>query len=136
MIRKFRPKQIIEIGAGYSTLWSLSALTANGSPCMLTSIEPYPQDFLKHLKDKNFALIEKKVEHVPLTLFEALEANDILFIDSSHVVRIGGDVLYEVLEIIPRLKTGVRIHVHDIFLPYNYPKDWVTKKEHSGPSSI
>jgi hypothetical protein len=70
-------------------------------------------------------LIPQMVQEVPLALFEELAENDILFIDSSHVVRTGSDVLYEYLEILPRLKKGVLVHIHDIFLPGEYPRPWV-----------
>jgi len=128
IIRKFRPARIIEIGAGASTLLSALALKANGGSGHLTSIEPYPQSYLRELADPKYELIDKKVEQVPLSLFEALKPNDILFIDSSHVVRIGGDVIHEVLEILPRLNPGVIIHFHDIFLPNHYPKEWVMRR--------
>jgi predicted O-methyltransferase YrrM len=127
IIRKYRPARIIEIGAGASTLLSALALKANGGSGRLTSIEPYPQSYLRELDNPKYELITKKVEQVPLSLFEELKNNDILFIDSSHVIRIGGDVVYEILEILPRLKPGVIIHFHDIFLPKNYPKEWVMR---------
>jgi hypothetical protein len=73
-------------------------------------------------------LIEKKVQDVPISEFTRLHENDILFIDSSHVITIGGDVQYEYLEIIPRLEKGVLIHVHDVFFPAEYPKEWVMEK--------
>jgi predicted O-methyltransferase YrrM len=128
IIRKFRPARIIEIGAGASTLLSALALKANGGSGRLTSIEPYPESYLRELADPKYELLDKKVEQVPLSLFEDLKTNDILFIDSSHVVRIGGDVIYEILEILPRLKPGVLIHFHDIFLPKHYPEDWIMRR--------
>lgn len=124
MIRKFRPARIIEIGAGRSTLCSRLALKANGDSGTLTAIDPFPEPYLREFNDKQFTLIESRVERVPASLFERLEPNDILFIDSSHVIRLDGDVLYEILEIIPRIKVGTLIHIHDIFLPYHYPRDW------------
>ena len=129
MIRKYQPKRIIEIGSGASTLLSLTALKKNneinGNHGKITAIEPYPQEDLeKCLLDGN-KLIKNKVENVPITEFEQLEENDILFIDSSHTVKINNDVIHEVLEILPRLKKGVLIHIHDIFLPLPYPKKMV-----------
>ena len=124
-IRKFCPARIVEIGAGQSTLLSALTLKANGGGGYLTAIDPYPQPYLTELTDPHFNLIEKKVECVPLSFFDALASNDILFINSSHVIKIGNDVLYEILEILPRLRPGVLIHVHDIFLPHHYPKNWV-----------
>lgn len=132
-IRKYKPRKIVEIGSGYSTLLSLLALQKNReerSDCQgeMTAIEPYPKDFLKQSLDGVGQLIVDKVENVPLSTFEALAENDILFIDSSHTVKIGGDVVYEILEIIPRLKKGVLIHIHDIFMPWEYPKNWVKNR--------
>lgn len=70
-------------------------------------------------------MIPKKLEEVNLSLFRSLKENDILFIDSTHVLKIGNDVYLEYLEILPRLRKGVIVHVHDIFLPCEYPKEWV-----------
>jgi hypothetical protein len=128
MIRHAKPDKIIEIGSGESTFIASFALeknkTADGIGGNLTSIEPYPSPELK----KSFPghdFIKKEVQDVELSLFESLNKNDILFIDSSHVLKIGGDVQYEYLEILPRLKSGVLIHVHDIFMPSEYLKSWV-----------
>ena len=129
LIRHFKPKRVIEIGSGYSTLMAAEAARANsaldGSATHINAIEPYPRDFLLGLAGDRWQLTRSKVEQVPLATFAELEANDILFIDSSHVVRIGGDVVYEFLEVIPRLAPGVLVHVHDIFLPDDYPREWV-----------
>lgn len=130
IIRKYKPGKIIEIGSGFSTLLSLKALQKNASENPdsggeITAIEPYPKDFLRKSLDGVGRLVTEKVENVALEEFEILEENDILFIDSSHTVKIGGDVVYEILEIVPRLKKGVLIHFHDVFMPLQYPKDWV-----------
>lgn len=90
--------------------------------CRHICIEPYESGYLSKL-DVQF--IKKPVEQIDLNLFESLEENDILFIDSSHIIRPGGDVLFEYLEILPRLKKGVYVHIHDIFSPNNYLKEWV-----------
>lgn len=131
MIRHFKPKRVYEIGSGYSTYLSAQALLKNeseGQPkAELVAIEPYPNDVLKAGFPGLTRLIQKKVQDVPLSEFNALEENDILFIDSSHVLHIGSDVQYEFLELLPRLNKGVIIHVHDIFLPVEYPKDWIIK---------
>lgn len=130
MIRKYKPRRIIEVGSGSSSLLSLLALDKNAEergepPGAFTAIEPYPTPTLVEALSGKGRLIADKVENVPLTEFEALKENDILFIDSSHTVRTGGDVVYEILEVLPRLKKGVLVHVHDIFLPQEYPKEWV-----------
>lgn len=130
MIRYFKPKRIIEIGSGRSTYVSAQAIVKNNEESIdgkLISIEPYPNKILKQGFPGLSELIISKIEDIPLSQFEILEENDILFIDSSHVLKIGSDVQYEFLEIIPRLKKGVIIHIHDIFLPAEYPKDWILK---------
>jgi hypothetical protein len=130
MIRHFKPRQMIEVGSGVTTLLAAEAIRKNeaeGHSCAFTAIEPYPPKFLRGGVPGLTELLEVKVEAVPIHRFCALEENDILFIDSSHVIKIGGDVLYEYLEIMPRLKPGVIVHCHDIFLPAEYPKSWVLK---------
>ena len=132
MIRYFKPKKIIEIGSGYSTYLSAQAILKNKEEddsykYELIAIEPYPNDILKAGFPGLSKLIPKKVQDIPLSEFKKLRGNDILFIDSSHVLKIGSDVQYEYLEILPRLNKGVVIHLHDIFLPAEYPKEWVLK---------
>ena len=134
-IRGSKPKRVLEIGSGWSTLLSLRALAANraeGHEGRLTAIEPYPHDFVRAAvaADEHADMIDEQVQGLPLQLFSSLEAGDILFIDSSHVLRIGSDVQYEFLEVLPRLQPGVLVHVHDIFLPGEYPRDWVFGAEH------
>ncbi len=132
MIRQFKPAQVIEIGSGYSTLIAIEAARANkthdGHVTEINAIEPYPREFVVSLAGDGCTLTRTPVEEVPLEVFAQLRANDILFIDSSHVVRIGGDVVYEYLEVIPRLAPGVLVHVHDIFYPYDYPREWVLQR--------
>jgi hypothetical protein len=134
MIRYFKPNRIIEIGSGYSTLLSAQAILKNREndekyECELTAIEPYPSDILRKGFPGLSKLLTDKVQKIPLSQFDQLEENDILFIDSSHVLSIGSDVQYEFLEILPRLKKGVIVHVHDIFFPLEYPKEWVLKEQ-------
>jgi predicted O-methyltransferase YrrM len=130
MIRHFKPRRVIEIGAGFSTLLSAQAARTSkeldGRDVAVLSIDPSPQPFLRDLS--SVELIEQRLEEVPLATFEELDANDILFIDSSHVLRTGGDVQYEYLEVVPRLRPGVLVHVHDVFLPAEYPYEWVMKE--------
>jgi hypothetical protein len=127
MVRERRPEVMIEIGSGDSTRISLQAIEMNqkeGAPCRFYAVEPYPKKFLKemHASDMNFKLIETKVEDLDL---EFLRTADLLFIDSTHVAKIGSDVNYEILEIVPKLKKGAFVHWHDIMIPTNYWKDWV-----------
>ncbi len=125
LIRDKKPKKLIEIGSGDSTKISLSALACNekeGVSCQFTAVEPYPKEYLKNIKNTNFTLIEKKIQDVDIGL---LSQADILFIDSSHVVKIGSDVNYEILEVVPRLKVGAIVHWHDIMIPFNYHQVWI-----------
>lgn len=126
LIRHLKPRRVIEIGGGYSTRIANKALAANQSG-RLTCIEPYPED---RLNGSQFSvqLITKRVEEIEVSFFEGLDANDILFIDSSHTVKFGSDVCYEFLEILPALKRGVWVHVHDIFFPHDYPAEWLLKR--------
>lgn len=126
-IRQMKPKRIIEIGSGNSTLMVRNAIRKNildfeNYSCEHICIEPYEMPWLK---DIGVELIRKKVENIDLDFFQKLEENDILFIDSSHIIRPQGDVLYEFLEILPSLKKGVYIHIHDIFTPRDYPNHWL-----------
>lgn len=125
MVRCAKPHRIIEIGSGYSTLISIKAASQNPEPCEITCIEPYPRPSMSGLPIR---LIKDRVQTVSLREFESLEPNDILFIDSSHVLKTGSDVTYEFLEILPRLKLGVIVHVHDIFFPEDYPVHWLKEQ--------
>jgi hypothetical protein len=132
LLRHFQPKRLIEVGSGASTLLSAKAVlrnSAEGRPCEFTSIDPYPPYELRRSMPGMSSLMATPVQNVSLEVFTRLDTNDILFIDSSHVVRIGGDVLFEFLEVLPRLRKGVLIHVHDIFLPSEYPEKWVFTKK-------
>jgi len=128
LIRHHRPKKIIEIGSGESTRIAASACVANrqdGYPCELICIEPFPNDDLVKGFDGLSGLIKKKVQDMELSVFDDV---DVLFIDSSHVVKIGSDVVWEILEIVPRLKPGCLIHWHDIFIPGEYLEEWVRQR--------
>jgi predicted O-methyltransferase YrrM len=123
IIRHFKPQRIVEIGSGNSTLMAANAIRRNrsevpGHACEHVCIEPYEMPWLERIGVK---VIRRRVEDLGLDLFGALQANDVLFIDSSHVIRPQGDVLTEYLEILPTLKPGVLVHVHDIFTPRDYP---------------
>jgi hypothetical protein len=127
LIRHLKPKNIIEVGSGWSTKIAAQAVQKN-KDTKLISIEPYPQPILKKGFNGLSELIEKPVQEVSKNIFKTLKSGDILFIDSSHTVKIGGDVNYLFFEILPILKKGVYVHVHDIFFPFDYPKDWVLKE--------
>jgi len=125
MIREKKPKKMIEIGSGDTTLISLQALEQNakeGSDYFFQAVEPYPSEKLLSINNDRFQLIPQKIQDIPL---ETIQSVDLLFIDSSHVSKIDSDVNCEILEIIPQLKKGALIHWHDIVIPANYWKDWV-----------
>ena len=124
MVRHFQPRLIIEVGSGFSSLALGEAASKNGCTSIIC-IEPFPRDFLRKGFPGLQTLIEKNVQEIDPEFFSKLQSGDILFIDSSHTVKIGGDVNYLFLEILPRLKPGVIVHVHDIFLPFEYRRDWV-----------
>ena len=127
-MRQNRPQRVVEIGSGFTTLLAAQALARNaaeGAAATLTAIEPYPPAFLREALPVPVELVAEPVQNVPLERFTSLHAGDILFIDSSHVCKIGSDVQYEILEILPRLAPGVLVHLHDIFLPVEYPREWV-----------
>ena len=124
MIRHFQPRLIIEVGSGFSSLVLGQAAEKNKNSGLIC-IEPFPREFLRGGFPGLQSLIEKKVQDIDLEVFSQLDPGDILFIDSSHTVKIGGDVNYLFLEVLPRLKPGVIVHVHDIFLPFEYRRDWV-----------
>lgn len=127
LIRAKRPRRIIEIGSGNSTLVARKAISANRACqpqyiCEHICIEPYEMPWLE---STGVQVVRQRVEEVDHLLFESLGENDVLFIDSSHVIRPQGDVLVEYLEILPLLKPGVIVHVHDIFSPRDYPRSWI-----------
>jgi predicted O-methyltransferase YrrM len=127
MIRHAKPRRLIEVGAGYSTLVSAAACHANardGHPVEFVSIDPAPRTSLDPARPGLTRVEQRSVTSVPLERFQELERGDILFIDSSHTVRLGSDVNFLILEVLPRLAPGVLVHLHDIFLPYEYPRAW------------
>lgn len=131
LVRHFRPQRIIEVGAGYSTQAIGGAIRQNqqeGYPCELIAIDPYPNQLLQKGFPGLGRLISRKIQEVDLSLLTTLQANDILSIDTSHAVRTGGDVTFLYLELLPRLAPGVLVHIHDIFLPFDYPRKWLEQR--------
>lgn len=129
MIRHFEPKRIIEIGSGYSSMVMLDTNELFfDNQINLTFIEPFPERLYSLMKEddkKITAVVESEVQLIPLDVFEKLQAGDILFVDSTHVSKTGSDVNYILFEILPVLNSGVLIHFHDVFYPFEYPKEWV-----------
>jgi hypothetical protein len=127
MVRHFRPSLVLEVGSGFSSRLTAQAALRNGNT-RLICIEPYPNPLLQAGFPGLTALIARPVQDIGLDMFASLQANDILFIDSSHVVRCGGDVNYLYLQVLPRLNPGVIVHIHDIFLPREQPRVWVKER--------
>jgi len=130
LIRHLKPKRIYEIGSGYSTLVAVQAIAANQSEsadysCEHICIEPFEKPWLEN---SNIIVLRKTIETIDLDMFRNLDAGDILFIDSSHMIRPGGDVLIEQLQILPSLNKNVVVHFHDIFSPRDYPNKWIRNK--------
>jgi predicted O-methyltransferase YrrM len=123
LIRLLHPKRIIEVGSGNSTRLFREAITDGSLDTKLVSIDPSPRREVESVADQ---AIRRRLEDVPSSeLQDVLQPNDILFIDSSHEIRSGNDVVSLFLNVVPKLHSGVVIHVHDIFLPFEYPRDWV-----------
>jgi len=123
VVRRYQPANIVEVGSGFSTRLMRRAINEGKLATRITSIDPHPNTSVQPYADE---YIRAPVEDVEASkILELLSAGDILFIDSSHTVKTGGDVPYLFLEILPRLKPGVLIHIHDIFLPFDYPEQWV-----------
>ncbi|GMV21709.1 MAG: hypothetical protein AMXMBFR57_16580 [Acidimicrobiia bacterium] len=125
MIRHFKPRKMVEIGSGHSTRLAGRACAMNardGAPVEFVAVEPYPAAMLRDGLEGLTRLCVMKAQDVPFSEFEDC---DLLFVDSSHVVSMGGDVTHILLEVVPRLKPGCVVHFHDILLPGHYWKDWV-----------
>ncbi|MBI5117411.1 class I SAM-dependent methyltransferase [Candidatus Poribacteria bacterium] len=129
MIRRLRPKRIIEVGCGYSSSAILDTnemFFDNSISC--TFIEPYPELLRSLLKEgdaERAGIIQKKIQDVDTATFASLRSGDILFIDSTHVTKMDSDVNHIFFRILPHLESGVYIHFHDIFYPFDYPKEWI-----------
>jgi hypothetical protein len=118
IVRRFAPRTVVEVGCGNSTKITRQAIIDGRLDTRIVAIDPHPRADIAHLVDE-FA--QNRVEAQDSSLFSCLEVNDILFIDSTHELRAGNDVAHLFCRIIPLLKPGVIVHVHDIFLPYEYP---------------
>jgi predicted O-methyltransferase YrrM len=128
MVRHHDPGRVVEIGAGMSTLLLAETLSANerehGGARELVTVDPYPTPAVRALPDQRRRLVPAGVQGVPIEELTALGEGDLLFIDSSHVVRTGGDVNYLYLDVLPRVPEGVVVHIHDIQLPYEYARSY------------
>lgn len=128
-IRHYKPRKIIEVGSGFSSALMLDVNKLFfGDSIGLSFVEPFPLRLKSLLSDNDnekYTLFEKKIQDVSLDIFTELDENDILFIDSSHISKTGSDVNHIIFRVLPLLKEGVIIHFHDIFFPFEYPKEWV-----------
>jgi len=124
LIRHARPRRVLELGAGMSTLVAAAALDAGGGAGRLTSVAPFPPAGLLDGGGGRTELVRSRAEDLPLSDYTSLGRDDVLFIDSTHVLRAGGDVQFLYLEVLPRLAPGVLVHVHDVSLPREYPRTY------------
>jgi predicted O-methyltransferase YrrM len=123
LIGLLKPRQIVEVGSGHSTHLLRAAIADGALGTRLVSIDPLPRRSVKAAADH---VINERVEQVQTSvILDALYHDDVLFIDSSHEIRIGNDVVILLLNILPALRSGVVVHLHDIFLPFEYPRDWI-----------
>ncbi|WP_428395320.1 class I SAM-dependent methyltransferase [Lichenicoccus sp.] len=133
MLAHLRPARIIEIGSGFTSALALDGIELLGLDTTCTFIDPYPDLLLRVTSPlaPRHRVIADRVQSISPKLVEALEAGDILFIDSSHVVKTGSDVHFELTELLPRLAPGVVVHFHDVFDSFEYPKTWVVEAKQS-----
>jgi hypothetical protein len=135
MLGHLHPQRLIEVGSGASSAVALDTFDQffrERPQCIF--IDPYPaslHSFLTEHDAETVEIIATGVQDVPPRKFEDLQQNDVLFIDSTHVVKTGSDVLYVLFEILPRLQSGVVVHFHDVFYPFEYPREWVLVRNYS-----
>jgi hypothetical protein len=132
-LNHLRPARILEIGCGFTSALVLDTIDRLGLSTICTFADPYPdlaQRTIGALKPPH-SIIQSRVQDLDLGLFEALQAGDLLFIDSTHVLKTGSDVHFELTEVLPRLKPGVIVHFHDIFAGFEYPRGWAIERNHS-----
>jgi hypothetical protein len=134
ILRRHQPRRVIEVGSGWSSVCALeTAASFFESKCNFTFVDPYPQLLISLIGDleTNVRILEMPIQQVPLAVFETLEEGDILFIDSTHVLRTGSDVCFELFDVLPRLAVGVLVHFHDMFWPFEYPRLWAVNENRS-----
>jgi hypothetical protein len=121
IVSEFKPRNYIEVGSGNSTKVARKAIIENKLTTQIISIDPFPRANIDHLADQVIRMPFENLADYKI-IFDNLDANDILFIDNSHRLFSNSDVMIFFLEILPYLKKGVIVHVHDIYLPYDYPQ--------------
>jgi predicted O-methyltransferase YrrM len=128
LVRSRQPRRVIEIGCGWSSLLLAKALGRNEVPCKVVQIEPHPNAEIFRRLPSHWVHHQCILQRAPMEIFERLDAGDILFYDGSHCAKVASDVTWFFFRILPRLKSGVLIHIHDIFLPYDYPEQWIFER--------
>ena len=132
LLRRFQPHRVVEVGAGWSSLLLADALRRNeeadAPPSIVHQIEPFPREDLLSALPDDWTLHEVMLQRADLGLFESLGPGDVCFYDGSHVARAGSDVIWFFFEVLPRLKPGVLVHIHDIFWPSDYPDEWILER--------
>lgn len=134
MLQLKRPAQVIEIGSGFSTACMLDTIGRAGLDTRITCIEPYAERLRSTLTaddERRLSIVEEPVQTSDPALYETLGPGDILFIDSTHVLKTGSDVCFELFEILPRLAPGVMVHFHDIHYPFEYADAWIFDRRYS-----
>ena len=129
ILRRYRPRRLIEVGSGFSSAVILDTNDRflDGS-LSCTFVDPFPrrlQGLLREGDDRRHRIVMTPVQQVPLELFDELDEGDVLFVDSTHVSKVGSDVNRLLFDVLPRLKAGVLVHFHDIFYPFEYPREWI-----------
>ena len=128
LARAWKPQRWLEIGCGWSSLLLARAIAENGTSTEVVQIEPYPNPALFSAVPKSWTQHQTILQRAPLELFDALGPGDVCFYDGSHCARTASDVNWFFFRILPRLRPGVIVHLHDIFLPESYPKDWIFER--------
>jgi predicted O-methyltransferase YrrM len=131
LFRKYRPRRVIEVGSGFSSALMLDINERFfGGAIRLTFVDPHPERFLELVRSNDLQtaeLVRADIQELPATTFNELAANDMLFIDSSHVAKVGSDVNYLFFHIIPQLQPGVLIHIHDVYWPFDYDQELIRR---------
>lgn len=132
LVRSRKPRRYVEVGCGWSSLLLARALARNraeGAPATeVALVEPYPNELIFERLPGDWARHPVMLQRAPLELFDRLEAGDVLFYDGSHCARVASDVNWFFFRVLPRLRPGVLVHLHDIFLPHDYPEEWIFRR--------
>lgn len=128
LVRHVQPRRYVEVGCGYSSLLLARALERNQRACDVTLVEPFPREQLLSRLPVDWRIVREPLQRAPMDTFEALGPGDVLFFDGTHVSKTASDVNWLFFKVLPRLRPGVLIHLHDIFLPADYPAQWLLER--------